>query len=126
MKQKGIATAVIAVIVVVVIAVVGVGVYLLIGGSKASSIVGTWQGTYGGTASTVVFKDDGTLTVVNGGTQRGSWSMSGDVLTINYMYGQSVELRVTFVGSNTIELCPKDPSTGEWLTSESAIFTRVT
>jgi hypothetical protein len=125
MKQKGIATAVIAVIVVVVIAVVGVGVYLLIGGSEASSIVGTWQGTFEGKAGTIVFKDDGTLTAVNGGAHSGSWSMSGDVLNMN-LEGQSVEIRVTFVGSNTMELCPKDPSTGEWLTSESMILTRVT
>lgn len=84
------------------------------------SIVGTWQGTHLGSTETFVFKSGGTYDWTSGGYQAsGSWSMSGDVLSLDGYQYKAV------IGASTMNWYEKDPDTGNWLTSASRSFTKV-
>lgn len=91
------------------------------GTTGGGSIVGTWQGSHLGSTETFTFSGGGTYTYSCGGTpQNGTWSMSGDVLTLD---GSSTQFKVVF-GTNSMQWYEKDPYTNDWMTEASRSFTK--
>lgn len=129
MKERGIGTGalvgiVVGVVVAVVVPVIIAAVLLAGGGTggvgdgTGGSIIGTWQGSHLGATETFVFKSDGTYDWSSNGSQAsGSWSMNGDILSLD-----DYPFKVVF-GNNTMEWYEQEDSS--WMTTPSRSFTRV-
>ena len=89
------------------------------GGGTSGSIVGTWQGTHLGSTETFTFNSNGTYSWSSGADQaNGTWSMSGDILTLD-----TTEWKVVF-GTDSMQWYEKYE--GSWMSTPSRSFTRVT
>lgn len=79
------------------------------GGGTGGSIIGTWTGEHGGATETFTFKNDGTYDWSSDGSQQsGTWSMSGDILTLD-----TTCFKVEFA-PNSMKWYEQDPDTGNW------------
>ena len=123
MKESGIGTT--AIIVIVVAVVVGTVipvtlVAVLLGGG--GSIVGTWEATVNSQSYSATFNGDGTFN--DTASQSGTWSLGGDILTVNVTTPatSTSQFRVV-IASNTMDAYAQAAG-GGWATSPIS-FTKV-